>query len=331
MCRRLSGAGDAAGAIFRLDTSYGGGKTHGLIALAHAARGMTGVAEFVDPALVPAGPVRVAAFDGEKRRSHERSGVGRRSAGLHAVGRDRPRSGRQAGLRAGAAERRAARGARVGDAARPVRRRAGVDPARRAVRLSPQGRPLRRRARRAFLTSVFKPSSPRRTAALVYTLAIGKDGRATDACSTENQFVADRMAEIESVSARKATLLNPTEEDETVQVPPAAPVRAHRRRPGRRGRRCVPRAVDRPSGRARRDAARPETVDQFRASYPLHPHVLDTLTGKTATLANFQRVRGMLRLLARTVAHLWRSARRTRWQSIFTTSIPASSRSGRRS
>ncbi len=54
------------------------------------------------------------------------------------------------------------------------------------------------------------------------------------------------------------------------------------------------------------EAARPETLEQFRASYPLHPHVLETLTGKTATLANFQRVRGMLRLLAHTVAHLWR-------------------------
>ena len=66
--RRLTGAGGEAAAIFRLDTSYGGGKTHGLIALAHAARGMRGVAdvgEFVDPALVPRGPVRIAAFDGE--------------------------------------------------------------------------------------------------------------------------------------------------------------------------------------------------------------------------------------------------------------------------
>ena len=70
----------------------------------------------------------------------------------------------------------------------------------------------------AFLTSLFKAVESTPNAALVYTLAIGKDGRATDAYSTENQFVADRMAEIESVSARKATLLNPTEEDETVQV-----------------------------------------------------------------------------------------------------------------
>ena len=33
--------------------------------------------------------------------------------------------------------------------------------------------------------------------------------------------------------------------------------------------------------------------------------MLETLTGKMATLNNFQRVRGMLRLLARTISHLW--------------------------
>ena len=70
----------------------------------------------------------------------------------------------------------------------------------------------------AFLTSLFKAVEGAPNAVLVYTLAIGKDGRATDAYNEENQFIADNMAEAESVSARKATLLNPTEEDETVQV-----------------------------------------------------------------------------------------------------------------
>ena len=53
------------------------------------------------------------------------------------------------------------------------------------------------------------------------------------------------------------------------------------------------------------DAARTGTIEIFQSSYPLHPEVLETLTGKTATLGNFQRVRGMLRLLARTISHLW--------------------------
>ena len=68
VCRRLSGAGGEAAAIFRLDTSYGGGKTHGLIALVHAVSGGAdpdSIGEFVDPTLLPSGPVRVAAFDGE--------------------------------------------------------------------------------------------------------------------------------------------------------------------------------------------------------------------------------------------------------------------------
>ena len=100
VCRRLSGAGGEAAAIFRLDTSYGGGKTHGLIALAHAARGMEGVVspdEFIDVSLLPKGPVRVAAFDGENADPAEWPDSGRWTESVHALGR--------AGLRAGGPRR----------------------------------------------------------------------------------------------------------------------------------------------------------------------------------------------------------------------------------
>ena len=40
VCRRLTGAEGEVASVFRLDTSYDGGKSHGLIALCHAARGM---------------------------------------------------------------------------------------------------------------------------------------------------------------------------------------------------------------------------------------------------------------------------------------------------
>ncbi len=70
----------------------------------------------------------------------------------------------------------------------------------------------------AFLTSLFKAVESAPNVALVYTLAIGKGGLATDAYARENQFIAERMAAAESVSARKATLLNPTEDDETAKV-----------------------------------------------------------------------------------------------------------------
>ncbi len=68
VCQCICGVAGAVASIIRLHTQYGGGKTHGLIAVTHAVRGMQGVenvAEFVDPELLPKGKVRVAAIDGE--------------------------------------------------------------------------------------------------------------------------------------------------------------------------------------------------------------------------------------------------------------------------
>ena len=311
VCRRLTGSGDEIAAIFRLDTSYGGGKTHGLIALVHAARGMQGVAdigEFVAPSLVPKNGVRVAAYDGENADPANGRAMG---DGIRA----RTPWGEIAYALAGkdGYERiRTSDESHVAPGAETLRELFGGEPT--LILLDELSVYLRKVQRMdaardqltAFLTSLFKAVEGAPNAALVYTLAIGKDGRAGDAYTEENQYIADTMAEAESVSARKATLLNPTEEDETVQVlrrrlfesidesKAAATVDAYHRMW----------AANKESLAA--EAARGATVDLFRASYPLHPEVLETLTAKTATLGNFQRVRGMLRLLASTVAHLWR-------------------------
>ena len=310
VCRRLSGAGGEVASIFRLDTSYGGGKTHGLIALCHAARGMqgvSGIAEFVDPSLLPKSHVRIAAFDGENA---DPANGRKMEAGLLAytpwgeiayalAGKDgyaRVRKSDESGIAPGA---------------ETLRELFGGEPTLILLdELSVYLRKVRkledaRDQLTAFLTSLFKAVESAPNAILVYTLAIGKDGRATDAYNEENQFIADHMAEAESVSARKATLLNPTEEDETVQVllrrlfesvdttKSPAVIDAYRELWGAH------------KGALAGDAARTGTIEIFQSSYPLHPEVLETLTGKTATLGNFQRVRGMLRLLARTISHLW--------------------------
>ena len=310
VCRRLAGAGSEAAAIFRLDTAYGGGKTHGLIALVHAARagkGVSNVAEFVDPSLLPAGPVRIAAFDGENADPANGRKMGE---GVLAYTPWGELACSLAG-REGYARVRASDESRVAPGAETLRELFGGEP---TLILLDELSVYLRKVRRlddardqltAFLTSLFKAVEGAPNAALVYTLAIGKDGRAVDAYSAENRLIAEHMAEAESVSARKATLLNPTEEDETVLVlrrrlfdtideaGSEGAVEAYRRTW----------AASRDSLAA--EAGRPETAETFRAGYPLHPEVLETLTGKTATLSNFQRVRGMLRLLARTVAHLW--------------------------
>ena len=310
VCRRLTGAGGEVASIFRLDTTYGGGKSHGLIALCHAARGMRGVSgitEFVDPSLLPRGPVRIAAFDGENA---DPANGRRMENGLLAYTPWGEIAYALAGHE-GYARVRTSDEHRIAPGAETLRELFGGEPTLILLdELSVYLRKVRhledaRDQLTAFLTSLFKAVEGAPTAALVYTLAIGKDGRATDAYSGENQFIGDHMAEAESVSARKATLLNPTEEDETVQV-------LRRRLFASIDETTIPAVTDAYRalwGTHREsladDAARPGTLETFRSSYPLHPEVLETLTGKTATLGNFQRVRGMLRLLARTIAHLW--------------------------
>ena len=310
VCRRLAGAGGEVASIFRLDTSYGGGKTHGLIALVHAAHGMAGVPnikEFVDPALLPEGRVRIAVFDGENADPANGRAMGdgvlaRTPWGEIAyalAGKD------------GYARVRNSDESRIAPGAETLRELFGGEPTLvlldelsvylRKVRLLEDARGQLT----AFLTSLFKAVESAPNAALVYTLAIGKDGRAVDAYSEESRFIASAMAEVASVSARMATLLNPTEDDETVQVL----------------RRRLFESIDEAKATSVieayrtlwtdncdelvNDAVHPGTGETFQSSYPLHPEVLETLTGKTATLENFQRVRGMLRLLARAIAHLW--------------------------
>ena len=311
VCQRLSGAGGEVASIFRLDTSYGGGKTHGLIALCHAARGMEGVAdiaEFVDPCILPQSHVRIAAFDGENA---DPANGRRMKEGLFAYTPWGEIAYALAG-EDGYARVRKSDESRVAPGAETLRELFGQEPVLILLdELSVYLRKVRniedaRFQLTAFLSSLFKAVESVSNAVLVYTLAIGKDGRATDAFNEENQFIADNMAEAESVSARKATLLNPTEEDETVQV-------LRRRLFEFIDETRVSAIVDayRNCWIGNREslgdhAVRPETAEAFRSSYPLHPDVLATLTGKTATLGNFQRVRGMLRLLARTISHLWK-------------------------
>lgn len=312
VCLRLQGSSDQVASIFRLDTNYGGGKTHSLIALTHVAKGIQGVSnveEFLDAALVPAGSVRVAAFDGENADP-----VVGRSLG-DGIRAKTPWGELAYGLagKEGYELIRASDEQGIAPGAETIRELFGNEPTLILLdELSVYLRKLKAKEREraggqltAFLTALFKAveSSPR--AALVFTLAIGKSGLATDAYSDENQFIAARMDELMSVSARKATLLDPTEEDETVKV-------LRRRLFGfiddQRSEEVIQeyqRLWERHREAIAPTSAADMRLEAFRNGFPLHPELIETLRDKTSTLSNFQRVRGMLRLLARTVAQLW--------------------------
>ena len=310
---RLADRPEQQAAIFRLDTSFGGGKTHGLIALAHAAAGMRGVAEateFLDRELVPSSPIRVAAFDGEiadplngrdlgeGRLAHTPWGeLAFRLAG--GPGYERVRNSDQA---------------RIAPGAETLAELLKGAPA--LILLDELGVYLRKAGSRdldaaagqltAFLTALFKAVEATPRTALVFTLALGKLGQGSgDAYREENQRIAKAMDEAASVAARKATLLEPTGEDEAALIlrrrlfasidgEYAARVASAYRELWTRHAAVLP-----------GQAAGESREDQLRACYPFHPELIDLLKEKTSTLADFQRIRGMLRLLSRAVAQLW--------------------------
>jgi hypothetical protein len=309
VCRRLSGAGGAVSAVFRLDTSFGGGKTHALIALVHAARGMIGVtnaAEFIDPKLLPKTPALIAAFDGTDAdpANGRMMGDGIRA---HTPWGE---LAYQLGGAAGFERVRASDEQRVAPGLETLRELIGDAPA--LIVLDELGEYLRkvpsaggRGQLAAFLKALFGAVESAPNAALVFTLALGQSRAALDAFAEENQWLGAQMAELESVSGRKATNLNPTRDDETIAVlkrrlfasidPAAAKAAAGEYRT----------AWAANAARLPADAIRPDAALAFEQSWPFHPDLIATLTEKTATLANFQRVRGMLRVLGKTVKAMW--------------------------
>lgn len=311
---RVLGRPEQVGAIFRLDTQFGGGKTHTLIALAHAMQGKAVASEadeFLDASLWPTTSIRIAAFDGENADPANGRKLSDTIRAYSPWGELAYALAGESGYRLIEASDKEG----IAPGADTLRELLGQEPALILIdELAPYLRKVSGRdAQRAgeqllgFMTSLMKAVESTPNVALVFTLAVGRDGKATDAYSRETQDIAAFFAEAESVSARKATVIDPTEDDETVKVV---------------CRRLFARIDHTKAGHvvadykalwdANRDSlptppAQDRRVEEFMAGYPLHPELIKLLTQKTGTLGNFQRVRGMLRLLARTVARLWQA------------------------
>lgn len=312
VCHRLSGSGKEVASVIRLDTQYGGGKTHGLIALVHAVRGkgVANIHEFVDPGLLPSEDVLVAAYDGDN--ADPANGfrleddlfaftpwgqIAYQLAGR--TGYERVRTSDEKHTAPGAATIKELFQGRptlivLDEIAVYLRKAEKVAPGT-AMQFS------------TFIRALIKAVSESPKAALVYTLAVGKDEVGSSGHREENLRALEAFAEAEQEDARQSTQINPTEEDETADV--------LRRRLFAK---VDPTAADQAisayidlwkSNRETisEDAFSDETKEQFRRGYPLHPELLEVLTEKTSSLSNFQRTRGMLRLLARTIHDLWKT------------------------
>ncbi len=311
---RLTGLKPTNNPVIRLETAFGGGKTHNLIALYHAARGQIGrlPGEVLDRSLVPAsGSIAVAGVVGSDLDPS--SGIQHGNVTTYTLwGELAHQLGGEAGYELVAESDRhtkAAPGTGIWS------RLAGDRPtlimldeiARhlRAAKAIPTGTSKSDLAEQtvAFLMSLLEFAASRERVVVVLTLA-----EASDAFGKETEELKQELTEAKGVSARQERLITSAGEAEI------AAIVNHR----------LFREIDHAAAQETSDAyhayyqrlldqgaelpqrsARSEYAAEMVKAYPMHPELVTVLNRKVSTIPTFQKTRGALRLLALVVRKLW--------------------------
>ena len=301
LMKQSAGAG-----VVRLETSFGGGKTHDEIALWHICkqgREIVGLERFTDISVIPDRPIAVAAIDG--RDLDPEQGVYHSDSGLTTYtlwGEIAYQIGGISGyqLLQGSDKSGVSPGTSV------LERLTGGQPtviildeiARylRSAKAKQIGRSDLAKQVVAFLFSLMDLAAACDNLVLVYSLA-----------STADTF-AEETAELQETmraSARQERVLSPSTDieiynivkqrvfarvsEEAAQKAASEYLAAYRN--------C---RVNLPDGC--KDASYSKAIAQ---SYPFHPELFNLLTKKIASIPEFQKTRGALRLFAQVVRHLW--------------------------
>ena len=308
---RLTGKSSGS-PVIRLETSFGGGKTHDEVALWHIckqAREIEGLERFADLNLIPDRPVQVAAVDGrdldpENNIYHQNSGITIKTLWgeiAYQVGgvegyrllQGSDRSGISPGtdvlnrlsngiptviiLDEIACYLRAAKAKQIHNS----------DLAQQVVR---------------FLFNLMDLASACNNLVFVYSLASALDTFAEE--TTELQ-------ELIRASARQERVLSPSTDVEIYNIVKqrlftSVSSEAAEKAASEYFNACRASRVNLP------DACKDARYSQVIASsYPFHPELFTLLTKKIASIPEFQKTRGALRLLAQVVRHLWRD--RSNW------------------
>lgn len=320
---RLVGARGDAGehGVIRAETSFGGGKTHGLIGVYHLARGArpANLADFVDPALMPDGPVQVAAVVGDVLDPVNGLATnGHRSVTLW--GEVAAQLGEDAWAAfANSDQDRTAPGTET------IREAFGGKPtiviideiAHHFRQLAQSGNADVRRSSAqlpVFLKNLFEVAMGDPNVVVIVTLASSRDayGKETDELAAlmddTGPEYRERLEEAHSVLARSGKVVQPATDNEIGEILK------------RRLFASIDPEASRAAGEAYKDlyerlgqnenlaggAEHPDTYGgRVTASYPFHPELVRVLDKRLGDIPNFQRARGALKLLAEVVAGLW--------------------------
>lgn len=314
---RLVGSAGGKNAVIRLETAFGGGKTHNLIALYHAASGKTSdkiLAKLLDTSIKPpvSGEIKIAGVVGSDL--DPTVGVDHPETGVKTLTLWGELAYQLGGIRGyklvrESEENRAAIGTGIfetliGDQPTLIMLDEIARHLRAALAIPTKtGKSNLAEQTVAFLMSLLEFASSKERCLVVLTLA-----SEADAFSMETAALRQSLNEALQISARQERVLAPTVENEISAIV------THRlfKHIDRQAARLVfdtyaqyyqllnDRNADLPQR-----CLRAEYQEEFIESYPFHPELLTTLNRKTATIPNFNQTRGALRLLAWTVRNLW--------------------------
>lgn len=307
---RLTGLKPTNSAIIRLETSFGGGKTHNLIALYHLARGNATesmAVPFVDPQLVPLkDQIDVAGVVGSERDltdplPHEDvliytlwGEIAYQLGGVEAY--ELIKKSDQARVAPGAHSWDRIIGDQpalimVDELARYLRAAKGVE----------VGKTYLDEQVTAFLNSLLEFAASKERVVVVVTMA-----EPGDAFGPETEDLRVRLAEARDVSARQELVISPTIETEIPAIVTHRLFRSIDRSAAKEIAEAYWRYLERVGERgADLPPLKAEYAQEIVDGYPLHPGLLNVLHRKLSTIPNFQKTRGALRLLARAVRQLW--------------------------
>jgi hypothetical protein len=303
---RLTGKSSGS-PVIRLETSFGGGKTHDEIALWHICqqgRKIEGLERFAELSLISEHPVQVAAVDGRdldpENGIHHENGIITKTLWGEIAYQIGGIQGYQ--LLAGSDRSGISPGTdvleRLLDGQPTVIILDEIARYLRAAKAKQIGRSDLAGQVVAFLFSLMDLAGACNNLVFVYSLASAADTFAEE--TTELQ-------EVIRASARQERVLSPSTDVEIYNIVKqrlfsSVSVEAAEKAALEYFNACRASRVNLPDGC--KDARYSQAIAE---SYPFHPELFNLLTKKIASIPEFQKTRGALRLLAQVVRHLWRN------------------------
>ena len=295
--------------IIRLETSFGGGKTHDEIALWHIAkngREIPGLERFADLSLIPERPIQVAAIACQDLTPVE--GVLHADTGITTYtiwGEIAYQIGGIDGysLLKGSDEQRVSPGTAVLE--RIIQGQPTViilDEIAQHLRVSKAvgvGKSDLAQQVVAFLFSLMDLAASSNNLIFVYTLADSGDSFGEE--TTE-------IKEAISASARQERVLKPSTDVEIYNIVKQRLFASIDTEAGKNAAKEYLQSYKASSVSLPDGCKDSRYADTIEASYPFHPELFSLLNKKIASIQNFQRTRGALRLFARVIRYLWNSS-----------------------